>query len=55
MRIRKCLAVVGILRVVSLCACGGSIQSSFGRKEERRTQDDVGDFDLGKRAVYRLL
>ena len=54
MRIRTRLAVVGTLGVVSLCACGGSIQSKFGWKEERRTQDDVGDFDLGKKTVYRL-
>lgn len=36
MRIRKCLAVVGILCVVSLCACGGSIQSNFGWKERKQ-------------------
>lgn len=35
MRIRTRLAVVGILGVVSLCACGGSIQSNFGWKENR--------------------
>lgn len=37
MRIRTRLAVVGILGVVSLCACSGSIQSNFGWKERKKT------------------